>query len=142
MVDLSPEPEWLPVNDGVALLAHVLPHPVRLHLGVALVAQRPTLRTEHLRVTANLSPPRVTATIDTLGHSNYLRVMATTIWMHSGSWLLKHSTQGKSTTLRPSRSRLTHAHRLRVRDTKQSRIIVTSVADPDPESGIRDPVPF
>jgi hypothetical protein len=81
MVDLSPEPERLPVNDSVALLAHVLPHPVRLHLRVALVAQRPALHSIHqLRVTATLSPPRVTATIDTLGHIDYtehLRVMAT-----------------------------------------------------------------
>ena len=44
MVDLSPEPQRFPVNDRVALLAHVLPDPVRLHLGVALVAEGPALQ--------------------------------------------------------------------------------------------------
>jgi hypothetical protein len=81
MVDLSPEPEGLPVNDGVALLAHVLPHPVRLHLRVALVAQRPALRSIHqLRVTATIGPSQVTATIGALDQNDYKehhRVVAT-----------------------------------------------------------------
>jgi hypothetical protein len=46
MVDLAPEPQRLPVNDGVALLAHVLPDSVCFHLGVALVAQGSTLTQE------------------------------------------------------------------------------------------------
>jgi hypothetical protein len=115
MVDLSPEPEWLPVDDGVALLAHVLPHPVRLHLRVALVAQRPALRSiQQFRVTATISPPQVTATIspsrvtatiyiDTLGHNDnteHLRAMANIsspghgYLRHSGSQRLYRAPQG------------------------------------------------
>jgi len=43
MVDLPPEPQGIPINGAVALLAHVLPNAIRLHLGVALMAQSSAL---------------------------------------------------------------------------------------------------
>jgi len=43
MVDLSTESKRFSVNGTMALLTHVLPDPVRLHLRVALVAQSSTL---------------------------------------------------------------------------------------------------
>jgi len=43
VVNLASESQRVTIYDGVALLAHVLPLPSRLHLGVAVVAQSPTL---------------------------------------------------------------------------------------------------
>jgi len=43
VVHFSPKPQWLPVDRAVALLAHVLAHPIRLHLLVALVAKSSSL---------------------------------------------------------------------------------------------------
>jgi len=50
VVNLSAEPQRVSVNDGVALLTHVLPLSSRLHLGVAVVAKCPPLVLDETKV--------------------------------------------------------------------------------------------
>ncbi len=46
MIDLSPKPQGVSIYGTMALLAHVLAHSVRLHSGVAFMAQGTTLKTK------------------------------------------------------------------------------------------------
>jgi len=43
VVHLAPEPQGVPIYDGVALLAHVLPLTSRFYLSIAVVAEGPAL---------------------------------------------------------------------------------------------------
>ena len=50
MIDFSPEPQRLSVDDRMTLLAHVLAHSLSLDLGVAFVTQTPALILDEAQV--------------------------------------------------------------------------------------------